>query len=280
MLIDASPARGHGVKTNQDYSLVEKCVVNSGIEAINSYGTIFRDNIVIGGDAWGSSLLAKGGVRNFQAYNNRIHIRSVWGKGIVLGGSTGNQWLYDPSSGLEAYNSVAYNNVVVNESGGIAMSLGMMSAKDSAIFNNVMNGGTLFIQPGVSGIPPVNPTVKNNIFTCPAANVLSGWTYSGTLNVDYNNFYNCSAPPTQAHPIVGNPLFVDLQSDWHLTSGSPAIGKGTPIAMTGFQGETLAVNKDKDGKVRTLPWDLGIYAMNGAAADTTAPARPTILSVR
>jgi hypothetical protein len=86
MLIDASPARGHGVKTNQDFSLVENCVSYSGIEAFNNTGTIFRNNIVLGSDAWGTSLVAKGGVRNFQAYNNRVHIRSAWGYGIVLGG--------------------------------------------------------------------------------------------------------------------------------------------------------------------------------------------------
>ncbi len=279
MLIDASPARGHGVKTNQDFSLVENCVSYSGIEAFNNTGTIFRNNIVLGSDAWGTSLVAKGGVRNFQAYNNRVHIRSAWGYGIVLGGASGSQWLYDPPSGLEAYNSVAYNNVVLNENGSTAYSIGMRGAKDSAIFNNVMIGGYLFLSPGYSGSPSMNPTVKNNIFTCLSGNVLGQWNYTGTLSADYNNFYNCSASPTQIHPIIGNPLFIDSQSDWHLTSGSPAIGKGTPIQMNGFNGEIITVNMDRDGKVRTVPWDLGIYAMNGAIADTTAPARPIIVRI-
>lgn len=279
MLIDASPARSHGVKTNQDASLVEDCVSYSGIEAFNNYGTIFRNNIVLGSDAWGTSLVAKGGVRNFQAYNNRVHIRSAWGYGIVLGGASGSQWLYDSVSGLEAYNSVAYNNVVINENGSTANSIGMRGAKDSAIFNNVMIGGYLFLSPGYSGAPSMNPTIKNNIFTCSAGNVLGQWNYTGTLNVDHNNFYNCSAPPSQAHPVIGNPLFVDSKSDWHLTSNSPMIGKGTPITMIGFKGEIIAVNMDKDGKVRTVPWDLGIYAMNGVAADTTPPARPIIVRI-
>lgn len=280
VMFDASSARSHAVKTSQDYALVENCMVNSGLEAFNNYGNIFRNNVIIGGDAWGSSLLAKGGARNFSAYNNRVHIRSVWGKGIILGGSTGNQWLYDPQSGVEAYNSVAYNNVIINESGGTASSIGMMGGKDSAIFNNVVMGGNLVLAPGYSGTPSINPTIKNNIFTCLAGNVLGQWTSSGTLNVDYNNFYNCSAPPPQVHPIIGNPLFVDSRSDWHLISGSPAIGKGTLITMNGFNGEPLAVNKDRDGKERTLPWDLGIYAMNGVTADTTPPAQPALVSVR
>jgi hypothetical protein len=55
----------------------------------------------------------------------------------------------------------------------------------------------------------MNPTIKNNIFTCLSGNVLGQWNYTGTLSADYNNFYNCSASPTQIHPIIGNPLFID-----------------------------------------------------------------------
>lgn len=49
--------------------------------------------------------------------------------------------------------------------------------------------------------------------------------------------------------------------------------------MNGFNGEIITVNMDKDGKVRTVPWDLGIYAISGMAADTTAPARPIIVRI-
>ena len=274
VLVDASPARGHAFKTNQDFSLIEDNVANSGIEALNNYGTIVRNNVIIGGDHWGSSLVAKGGVRNFQAYNNVVHAQTVWGIGIALGGITGTQWLYDPASGVEAYNSVAYNNVVINESGGYADTLGMMGARDSALFNNVVIDGDVFLRNGYTPTESTNPTIKNNIFVCSGGNVLGPWAYAGTLGFDYNNFYNCTNVPPQAHPIVGNPLFVDAHSDWHLTSGSPAIGKGTPITATGFKGETLTVNTDKDGKVRTIPWDLGIYATNSGTSDSTPPAAP------
>ncbi len=280
MLFDSSPARSHAVKTSQDYSLVENCTANSGIEAFNNYGSVFRNNVIVGGDAWDNSLVAKGGVRNFEAYNNVIRIRSTWGIGLVVGGLTGTQWLFDPASGVEAYNSVAYNNVVIDESGGNAQSLGMMGAKDSAIFNNIVQGNYLFLQPGNTGVASTNPTIKNNIVSCIAGPSLGKWSYDGTLNLDFNNFYNCSAPPAQAHPILGNPLFVAAGSDWHLTANSPAIGRGVAITAVGFKGETLLVNKDRDGKVRTAPWDLGIYAMSDAAADTTPPAPPIIVGIR
>jgi hypothetical protein len=150
----------------------------------------------------------------------------------------------------------------------------MMGARDSAIFNNVVIDGNVFLRNGYTPTQSTNPTIKNNIFVCSGGNVLGPWAYAGTLSLDYNNFYNCSNVPPQSHPIIGNPLFVDSRSDWHLTSGSPAIGKGTPVTATGFKGETLIVNRDKDGKVRTIPWDLGIYAVNSATSDATPPAAP------
>lgn len=262
VLFDASPARSHAVKSSQDYAIVEQCTSYSGFEALNNYGNIFRNNLVIGGDAWGSSLLAKGGARNFEAYNNVVYIKSVWGKGIILGGSTGTQWLYDPPSGIEAYNSIAYNNVIINESGGVAESLGMMGAKDSFIFNNVVIGGFLTIAPGYAGIPSVSPTVKNNIFMCSGNNISYQMKYTGSLNLDYNNFFKCTNSPTQAHSISGDPLFIDIKSDWHLNAGSPAINSGSPVTATGFNGEQFKINLDQNGKERKFQWDLGVYELD------------------
>jgi hypothetical protein len=273
VLFDGSSARSHAVKTSQDFSLVEKCVAYSGIEAFDSYGNMFRNNTIIGGDAWGSSLVAKGGVRNFQAYNNVVRIRTVGGVGLVLGGITGTQWLYDPSSGVEAYNSVAYNNVVINESGGSADSLGMMGAKDSALFNNVVIGGSLMLRAGYTSTNTSNPTIKNNILVCSGGDAVRQLTYTGTLNLDYNNFHDCANVPSQMHPITGDPLFIDPGKDWHVISGSPAIKSGTAITITGYKGEALTVNQDQDGKVRTTPWDLGVYA-SSATSEITSAARP------
>jgi hypothetical protein len=280
MSIEASSARSHAVKTSQDFSLVERCVLYSGIEAFNGYGNIVRNNIIDGGDAWGSSLVGKGGVRNFRAYNNVVRVRTVGGLGIILGGITATQFLYDPSSGVEAYNSVAFNNVVINESGGSADALGMMGAKDSALFNNVVIGGKLVLRPGDTRTESTNPTIQNNIFVCSGGDVLGPWTYSGTLNLDYNNFYHCANAPAQAQPIIGDPMFVDSASDWHLTAGSPAIRRGTTVTMTGFKGERLAVNRDKDNKERTIPWDLGVYATIEVTGNNPLPAPPTNIRVR
>jgi len=279
MLFDASPARSHAVKVSQDYTIVEDCVANSGLEAFNGYGIIFRNNVIIGGDAWGASLVAKGGVRSFKAYNNLIRIRSVGGTGIVLGGSTGSQWLYDPSSGIEAYNSVAYNNVVINESGGATLSLGMKGARNSMLSNNVVVAGSLFLLPGRSGTLSANPTIKNNILSCSGQLALAHWKYSGTMSLDYNDFYNCPGAPSQIHPVVGDPLFINPRSDWHLASGSPAIQSGTTVTVTGFNAETILVNRDRDNKVRSTPWGLGIYAANPLSSSTAPLAAPSGIRV-
>ncbi len=275
--IDPSPARSHAVKTSQDFSLVEHCECYSGLEAFNSYGVVFRHNVVIGGDAWDSSLVAKGGVRNFEAYNNVVRIRAPLGLGVILGGITGNQWLFDPPSGVEAYNSVAYNNVIVNESGGGADALGMMGARDSVLVNNVVIDGRLLLRGGHTGVESANPTIQNNIVVCSGDSAASQWSYAGTLTVDHNNFHECADAPAQEHPIVGDPMFVDPRADWRLRAGSPAIGRGKPIAVRGFKGESLIVNKDKNGKTRALPWDLGIYASRSAVSDAPEPPPPTNL---
>ena len=278
--IDASSARSHAVKTRQDYALVENCEVYMGLEAFNSYGVVYRNNVIHGVDAWGNPLLAKGGARSFQAYNNVVHIPRGGESGIILGGATGNQFLYDPPSGIEAYNSIAYNNVVLNETGGSVTALHLRGAKDSAAFNNVVIGGSLALSSGPAGVDPINPTFKNNILSCSGKVATGSWNYTGTLSVDYNNFYNCSGPPSQTHPITGDPLLINPRSDWHLASGSPAIQSGTTITVSGFKGETLMVNKDKDGNVRSAPWSLGIYATNAVSPDTALPASPINLRVQ
>jgi hypothetical protein len=275
--VDPSPARSHAVKTSQDFSLVEHSECYSGLEAFNSYGVVFRHNVVIGGDAWNSSLVAKAGVRNFEAYNNVVKIQNPSGLGVILGGITGNQWLYDPPSGVEAYNSVAYNNVIVNESGGGVDALGMMGARDSALFNNVVIDGRLLLRAGHTGVESDNPVVQNNIVVCSGDSAASQWSYTGRLTVDRNNFHDCANPPDQEHPIVGDPMFVDRRTDWHLRDGSPAIGRGQGLMVRGFKGEPLIVNKDKDGNIRALPWDLGVYATRSVVSDAPPPPPPTNL---
>jgi hypothetical protein len=170
VLVDYSPEHSVGIKTNQDYSLVENCEIHSGLEAFNSTGTIFRNNTIYGADWWGSSLFGKGGVHNLQIYGNTLHMTfTPWGRGLYLGGNSGNQWVYDPSTGYEAYDSIAYNNTIINETGDPNTEvLGLVGTMNSTLKDNVIiNGGTIFQAKGgpYQGTPapmPVNSTITGN----------------------------------------------------------------------------------------------------------------------
>jgi len=79
--------------------------------------------------------------------------------------------VYDPSTGYEAYNSIAHDNTIINETGNAnAMTLGQVGTMNSTLQNNVMiNGGQLFQTTGgpYLGSPapmPVNATLSNNTF--------------------------------------------------------------------------------------------------------------------
>jgi hypothetical protein len=262
--VDPSNLKHVGIKTNQDNSLIENSEIHNSIEPFGNANTIIRYNKVFGTDVWGSSIFGKGGVRNMQVYGNIVKN----GAGILLGGDG---WTapapgtYDFDNPAIAYNSVAYNNVVINDSPNTGKGIGMAGAENSAIYNNVIIGGGVYLWSGYSNrdLKSENPKVVNNIVVCNGAGATSGgagWEWSGTAVIDYNLFYNCpSGVPTQAHPRTGNPNFVNSASDWHLQPGSPAIGTGIPVTMPGYGGGNIDVNKNFDGVNRTTPWNLGIY---------------------
>ena len=260
---DGGLARAESVKSNQDFTIIQNSEANNALEIFNSKNSIIRNNLVTGQDKFGISIFAKGGVRNAQIYNNVVRNKVSEGLGIYLGGYSCDTCFFDTSAKIEAYNSVAYNNVVVNESGGRMYGLIFAGAKDSAFFNNVVIGGQVFLLQGGynSGFraSTTNPTFRNNIVTCNANAV--GWTgqYAGTLTIDSNNFYGCSGVPAQANAVVGDPMLVNQASDWRLQTNSPAMNRGAAASITGYDGVNIDVSRDKNGVVRTAPWDLGIY---------------------
>jgi len=270
VLIDADTSRDTGIKTRQDFSVIENCVVYNEIEAFNNNGTIIRNNTVYNGGPNGTYILGKGGVRNMQIYGNVVHMTAAQrGVGIILGGSTGLQWIYDPSTAIEAYNSVAYNNVVINKSGDpYNAAFQMRGASNSMFANNVGIKAGIAMWNGGSGTllsKNVNPRFLNNALVGDGTQTVTtsrnGWAgyWTGTLTLDYNNFYKFTSVPSQAHPIVGDPKFNNVSSDWHLQAGSTALGSGAQLSFTGFNGQSIDLSRNKDGVTRTVPWNLGIY---------------------
>ena len=266
VLVD--PGRSVGIKTNQDFSVVEDSEVHNSIETFNNHGSIIRNNVTYGADAWGSIITTKGGTRNVQVYNNVIHVTtSQTERALILGGSSG-CCMFDPATGFECYNCVAYNNVVINESPTAQNNglYGFRACKDCLIFNNVGIKGQLFVLPGgpSSSGATVNSAFKNNIMTCDstvaATGDWNGWLAFTNLTVDYNIFHQCSwAEPGQSHAVVGDPMFVDPSSDWHLQPGSAASWAGVEVNILDFNGLSIDVSRNKDGSIRTTPLSLGIY---------------------
>lgn len=281
--IDYSTTMNVGLKSRQDFSIVENSSIYC-IESFNNNGMIVRNNVVYSkvNGYQGAGIGSKGGTRNIQIYNNLVYQQGN-DLGIVLGGTSGNQWIYDPSTGYECYNCVAYNNVVIGQDGTWERELlGMYGTKDSALYNNIVIGGGFYFGPGgVTGYPqpkPHNPIIKNNIFVCRAGSAVGGWYdinyYSGARIIDNNNFFNCSNVPSQSHPIVGDPLFANASAlDFHLQEQSPALGTGALTSMVGYNGEIIDISRDRDGIQRSVPYSLGIYAgVNSTATSTPAPA--------
>ena len=91
------------------------------------------------------------------------------GRGLFIGGNSGTQWVFDPTTGYEAYSSIARDNIIINETGNAnAQTLGLVGTKDSTLQNNVgINGGRIWIGPGGplrgSTAPmPVGSTIRGN----------------------------------------------------------------------------------------------------------------------
>lgn len=263
LILDATPYRDTAIKIAHANSLIENCVIHNELELFNVNRGIVRNNSVDTGGPNGTYILTKGGGRDIAIYNNTVRLtKPTSNGGILIGGSSGNQWTYDPSTGTEAYNVAVYNNIVINETGSPQTGLAMRGAKDSLFFNNIVVGAFLQMTlGGASGqlMPSnANPRFLNNLVTCQGGPSMGSWLYTGTVTVDYNNFFNCTSIPGQAHPVSGDPRFVSA-SDYHLQAGSPALGTGTAVTVVPFAGSALDVSKNKDGVTRTSPWNLGLY---------------------
>ena len=267
-----SPKRGTGVKTRQDDSLIENNIIHRSVELMWNDNNVLRNNQIYADSGSDPAVVLKGGLRNALVYNNTIHLLSNDQRGIIMGGCSCPTCHFDPATQYEVYNSVAFNNVIINEAGTSNGAAGLVfrGTSNSYLFNNVvinMNPAAFEVALGGScgsfTVSNDNPTMLNNIFTGNNLFSVNAFTnFTGTKTIDYNDFYQfTSGVPTQTHPITGNPLFVNPASDWHLQSGSPGINSGTVVTANKYGGGTHVVNFDAGGTARPvgLTWDLGVW---------------------
>lgn len=176
---DPTSARAEGFKSNQDFTVFENNELSSSLELFNNKGSVIRNNVFVGQGTSGLSIFAKGGVRNARIYGNIIHNKVANATAILIGGFSCDLCHFDTSTNIEAYNVVAFNNVVINESSGKMAGLGFQGAANSAFFNNVVINGMLQMLLGGHNTGPQapvsNPTVQNNIVTCNGNSLTTGY---------------------------------------------------------------------------------------------------------
>jgi len=227
LLVDASSARGHSIKVGGDDGIIEGNIAYNGIEGSTGKRYVIRNNKVLGPDAFGGGLIGgKFGSRDYAVYNNYIECNSNWMTCFTIGGSSGEGNHFDSSTDIESYNAVAYNNVIKVGTGVTGTPIiGLRGCKDCFFGYNTLIGGIaplgLIAGGGSTPYSSGSPTFKFNIIAPTSGACTFNFTaYTGTLTVNYNNFYNCTSAPSQPNAISGNPL---LGGDYTLGTGSPAI---------------------------------------------------------
>lgn len=108
--------------------------------------------------------------------------------------------------------------------------------------------------------------IQNNIFYTMSTFMDSGANFSHSYNLfHFLSGGSLGATSFSTGELTGNPLFVNVTAnDLHLTSGSPARGKGTNL------GGTL----DYDNKPVSNPPDLGAYQFGSTAPTPTRTSTP------
>ena len=234
---------------------------SSGIYTDGSYGVV-QNNLVhdiaksVACNSQGAGGIVSGDYRDgvhIDIMSNIVH-------DIGPAGCNFDQGIYVSTSGGLVKNNIAYNIASV------AIHL-WHNATNVTIVNNTAADSPYCIlvgsgdwDHGFTG-PDDNTFVANNICYNIVNQGISEEGYTGTHNTYLNNLmfnvgtaYSLQNGNQQSGGITANPLFVNRAAyDFHLQSGSPAIGAGTSLN---------APSTDLDGNPRPTPgagYDLGAY---------------------
>lgn len=241
---DASSQRSHSIKCAGDRCLAEYNIAYNGIESGGGHDLIARYNRILGSDGFGSGLVwGKFGDRNDQSYGNYIFCDSNSGTCLIVGGSSGDGNHFDDVDDHECYNCVSYRNVV-EATTATPVYVGFQGAQDSAFINNTFKGNGIRFWVGVGGgstpAAPKNNTWYGNTLTSTGPCTSNFGVAIGTHVLDYNNFFGCSAPPSQTHNVSGDPL---LSASLTLLSGSPLVNAALAVSTWPAYGSgTTALN--------------------------------------
>jgi len=150
-------------------------------------------------------------------------------------------------------NAGVYNNTIAGVSGanGAVRILGTGGTIENNIFYNIASSYSI----QTDATNATSQTVKDNlvpagstIISCPPPDGSCGATF-----------------PFDSSNLKGNPLFLNAGSDYHLTSGSPAVGKGLNLSSL-FTADIAGTPRPSTG-----PWDLGAYQYSSIPINNTPP---------
>ena len=143
--IKSFKTKGLVIENNELYDFV-----NEAIDFVQVDSSFIRDNEIYNCGRLGI-LVGKGGSKSIYVYNNYVHINAPMccgGFGIVIGGSTAASAVENTTTtGYEAFNCVAYNNLVVSETPGVILvGLALIGTRDCAFYNNTVIGARIGLQ--------------------------------------------------------------------------------------------------------------------------------------
>ena len=160
------------------------------------------------------------------------------------------------AANVESY--IVRNNIFYTTDGSTASGNGMLrirhQVKDIYVYNNIFyNAGGSFIF--VTDTGPRNIVIKNNIFDTSSGNdINAGSATSGAVLVSNNLYENTPSLSgvTDSNAIIGNPLFVNPGSDFHLQSTSPAIDAGLTLPE-------VTEDYEHNSRPQGSGYDIGAY---------------------
>ena len=178
----------------------------------------------------------------------------------VDGGSTGHAFRVDADR-APVLDMVIRNNVFLSQ---VAMPISISSGRHDVDRIDILNNTFVRVGPSSVEANAVNFTrgegafgavrIINNIFSRQDS---ARWAYlrcafdCAQVVRRHNLVYAEGAPLLEPTEINGAPGFLGPR-DFHLSPDSPAVDAGEDLDNEGF-------DRDKDGRQRTAPWDIGAY---------------------
>jgi len=254
----------------------------SGVDHVGCHGGLLVGNYFH--DLSANAVQCKGGSEDIELRANRIV--NAGERGVNMGGSTSFEYFRPPLSDTEPNFEARDIRVVANVIEGGVASLAFVGCVDCLAAHNTLIAPTNWLlrilqETTTSGnyefLPSSYNTVVNNLVYFDRSDLstyvnIGPNTAPDTFTFSHNLWYAYDAPAqsqpnlpvTETGGIVGeDPLLADPSSgDYHLQTGSPAIGQGAT---------TSGVTTDYDGVAYASPPSIGAFEF----VTQTTPITPT-----